>query len=246
MREVDLPTVVEELANMVAVSGEELEDIARGRNEETPELRFLHEKEGELYRQYRARVEQIQSSFEESKQEPRRKRKSRWGDKEPDPVVERPAPTSSRQSNPSVVAYAHRVFGSSELSSEQWKQCEDQVKMAALYAELAAKQVRARLGGGGGKVQYDYDSDEDTEGGEEEGGGESLYCTVLCHVRYLGTQGQAAGDGRHYRQAGQCDRGGRGKTSYRRFPASRGAEQVPDEIQGRVSVSAVSRLYQAD
>ena len=93
-----------------------------------------------------------------------------------------PPPTSSRQSNPSVVAYAHRVFGSSELSSEQWKQCEDQVKMAALYAELAAKQVRARLGGGGGKVQYDYDSDEDTEGGEEEGGGESLYCTVSCQV----------------------------------------------------------------
>ena len=48
--------MVEELANMVAVSGEELEDIARDRNEETPELRFLQEKEGELYRQYRARA----------------------------------------------------------------------------------------------------------------------------------------------------------------------------------------------
>ena len=46
---------------------------------------------------------------------------------------------------------------------------------SALYSELAAKQVRARLGGGGGKVQYDYDSDEDTEGGEEGGvGGDSL------------------------------------------------------------------------
>ena len=153
---------------MVAVSGEELEDIARDRNEETPELRFLQEKEGELYRQYRVRVDQIQRTFEDSKQEPKRKRKSRWGDKEPDPVVEeRPAPSSSRQSsNPSVVAYALRVFGSTELSSEQWAQCEAQVKMAALYAELAAKQVRARLGGGGGKVQYEYDSDEDTEGGE--------------------------------------------------------------------------------
>ena len=34
-----LPTVIEELANMVAVSGEELEDIARERNKDTPELR---------------------------------------------------------------------------------------------------------------------------------------------------------------------------------------------------------------
>ena len=90
-------------------------------------------------------------------------------------MMETVAPSSSRQSNPSVLAYAHRVFGSNELSEEQWKQCEDQVKMAALYSELAAKQVRARLGGGGGKVQYDYDSDEDTEGGEEGGvGGDSL------------------------------------------------------------------------
>jgi hypothetical protein len=35
-----LPTVIEELANMVAVSGEELEDIARERNKDTPELRY--------------------------------------------------------------------------------------------------------------------------------------------------------------------------------------------------------------
>ena len=167
--------MVEELANMVAVSGEELEDIARARNEETPELRFLQEREGELYRQYRSRVDQIQRSFEESKEEePKRKRKSRWGDRqpEPEPVVERAAPSCSRQSNPSVVAYALRVFGSAEVSEDQWRQCEDQVKMAALYAQLAAKQVRARLGGGGPKVQYEYDSDEDTEGGEEEDGGD--------------------------------------------------------------------------
>ena len=96
-RELELPTVVEELANMVAVSGEELEDIARDRNEETPELRFLQEKEGELYRQYRARVGQIQRSFGDSKQEPKRKRKSRWGDKGPEPEPEpEPEPVASQ------------------------------------------------------------------------------------------------------------------------------------------------------
>ena len=73
---------------MVAVSGEELELIARARNEETPELRFLQEREGELYRQYRARVGQIQRSFGERQQEGKRKRKSRWGDKEPEPEPE--------------------------------------------------------------------------------------------------------------------------------------------------------------
>jgi len=34
-----LPSVVEELASMVAVSGEDLEDIARDRNKATPELK---------------------------------------------------------------------------------------------------------------------------------------------------------------------------------------------------------------
>ena len=41
--------------------------------------------------------------------------------------------------------------------------------MASLYAELAAKQVRARLAASSGpKVQYEYDSDEETEGGTWE------------------------------------------------------------------------------
>ena len=34
-----MPSVVEELASMVAVSGEDLEDIARDRNKHTPELK---------------------------------------------------------------------------------------------------------------------------------------------------------------------------------------------------------------
>ena len=41
--------------------------------------------------------------------------------------------------------------------------------MAALYADIAAKQVRARIQQNKlGKTQYDYDSDEDTEGGEKK------------------------------------------------------------------------------
>ena len=44
--------------------------------------------------------------------------------------------------------------------------------MAALYADIAAKQVRARIQQNKiGKTQYDYDSDEDTEGGDMKGKG---------------------------------------------------------------------------
>jgi len=56
-----------------------------------------------------------------------------------------------------------------DLDEDQWKQCEDQMKMAALYAELAAKQVQARIQKNAGpRTQFDYDSDEDTEGGTWE------------------------------------------------------------------------------
>ena len=126
----DLPTVVEELANMVAVSGEELEDIARNRNELTPELRFLQEK-GSLYRKYRERVNQIKMSLDGNSEEPKRKRRSRWGDKEP--VISAPAPAPAlagvRRPSPALLAYAQRVLGTTELSEEQWRQCEDQLKV---------------------------------------------------------------------------------------------------------------------
>jgi len=81
-----LPTVIEELANMVAVSGEELEDIARERNKDTPELRFLFERTGTMYKRYRARITELKNSLD-VKDEPgsirkdtsSNERQSRWG-----------------------------------------------------------------------------------------------------------------------------------------------------------------------
>ena len=101
-----LPAVVEELAQIVAVSGDELEDIARERNKNTLELGFLHDKYSALYRNYRSRVielkkgvdSQIQSQPEDISKsesaEPKRKRKSRWGNKDqsvPAPVMASPS-----------------------------------------------------------------------------------------------------------------------------------------------------------
>jgi len=243
-----LPSVVEELASMVAVSGEDLEDIARDRNKSTPELRFLFERTGHLYKKYRARVAELKQSFQDTKKEvkseredtqaqtltkePTRKRKSRWGGpSEAQPAatlsmpgvvglpppglinipppgmasnipppglahlqpnrgsigapgvaiptqlggmvqkIEQPAQPSLqdiKQGNPSLAAYAVKVFGTTSLTDMQWKQCEDQMKMSVVYGQLAAKQAAAKVKAASGKRQYEYDSDEDTEGGTWE------------------------------------------------------------------------------
>jgi len=202
-----LPSVVEELASMVAVSGEDLEDIARDRNKNTPELKFLFEKSGPLYKRYRARVAELKESFDDSqnkknksetavKEEPSKKRKSRWGKQEAAEKMPNIACTPSsvgapgvaiptalgglvqklvspstnlmdiRTGNPGLSAYALRVFGTNDLTENQWKQCEDQLKMSVVYGNLAAKQAMAIAMSAAGKIKYDYDSDEETEGGK--------------------------------------------------------------------------------
>ena len=161
-----LPGVAEELAQIVAVSGEELEDAARERNKDTRgELGFLHDKYSALYRNYRARVIEIKKGLDSQTQEdspqsvsiiePKRKRKSRWGNKDeavpevgvstpsslgapgvalptalgsPASLATRTALTPARAANPSLLAYAQRVFGSVDLDEAQWRQCEDQLK----------------------------------------------------------------------------------------------------------------------
>jgi len=227
-----LPSVVEELASMVAVSGEDLEDIARDRNKNTPELKFLFEKSGPLYRRYRARVAELKESFDDSqskknkteiaaKVEPAKKRKSRWGTQEPAealpniacppssvgaPGVAIPtalgglvqklvSPTTNlldiRTGNPGLSAYAQKVFGTTDLSENQWKQCEDQLKMSVVYGNLAAKQAMANAMSAAGKIKFDYDSDEETEGGkcdiekksfESNRGYAHTHCKSICLI----------------------------------------------------------------
>ena len=41
--------------------------------------------------------------------------------------------TPARQANPSLLAYAQRVFGSVDLDEGQWKQCEDQLKVETKF-----------------------------------------------------------------------------------------------------------------
>ena len=70
-----------------------------------------------------------------------KKRKRRWGDKNdkvqlhtsvllPTPGM---LPSGSLKnvgrSNPELIQYAIRVFGTTDLTESQWKQCEDQIKV---------------------------------------------------------------------------------------------------------------------
>ena len=107
-----LPGVVEELASMVAVSGEELEEVARHSNTRAEELDFLLEREGSMYRRYRARVAQLREAG------PRRKR-SRWGAQEgPEPDL----------GGPGVAQPLH--LGGPGATGGQWSQQQLEVSLA--------------------------------------------------------------------------------------------------------------------
>ena len=146
-----LPKVVEELAAMVAVSGEELEEAARSSLSRAAELDFLDDQSSSLYARYRARVTELKKS--EGQQEGKRKRKSRWGAKE-SPVVEvapgssggpgvalptalgtivAPAVIQTPERSPAMKAYAAKIFGGVELTEDQWKHCEIQLQVWTFF-----------------------------------------------------------------------------------------------------------------
>merc|ERR1719319_1704788 len=148
---------------MVAVSGEELEEVARHSNTRAEELDFLLEREGSMYRRYRARVAQLREAG------PRRKR-SRWG------AQEEGGPDMGA---PGVAQPLH--LGGPGASSGQWSQQELEVN--ARYTELAAKQTRSQEQAGQGKIRVPQrrghrgrdvgaQGEEGGDGGEAgEGGG---------------------------------------------------------------------------
>ena len=65
------------------------------------------------------------------------KRKSRWGDETDKVVLTQPEVTGGgagmgSDRNPILIQYAIKVFGSTDLEPNQWKQCEDQLKVMFL------------------------------------------------------------------------------------------------------------------
>lgn len=119
-----------------------------------------------------------QDDKESQRQRRKRERKSRWGEKE------QQLPSSSTSGNfgnqnkpilsgitrtdPALLQYARLNYGSTQLSEEQWKQCEEHYKVNLLYQDMMRKRQEIDRLARGGKFKYEYDSDEDIEGGTWE------------------------------------------------------------------------------
>ncbi|VVC88169.1 unnamed protein product [Leptidea sinapis] len=113
----------------------------------------------------------------EVKRERRKRKKSRWGDdppvtniKPPGVLAELPPPlpglklTTVNKNNPALMQYAMTNYGTTNLSAEDWKKCEDNFKLNLLYQKREQVEKLAAAG----RHKYEYDSDEDTSEGTWE------------------------------------------------------------------------------
>lgn len=125
-------------------------------------------------------IEEIDGTSGTSEAKESKKRKRRWGDENDKVNLEAPVllPTPGilpsgplknvGRCNPELIQYAIRVFGTTDLTESQWKQCEDQIKMSMVYNEMLTKKKQLERLAQKGKNKYEYDSDEDIEGGTWE------------------------------------------------------------------------------
>ena len=71
------------------------------------------------------------------------------------------------RSDPELIKYAIKVWGHADLTEDQWKQAEDQIKLGAFFRKLQNKQKERAALAAAGKHKHEYDSDEEID--EEEG-----------------------------------------------------------------------------
>ena len=67
---------------------------------------------------------------------PKKRKRNRWGDESdkvdlsgPVSVTVPNALIGITKTDPELIQYAMKVFGTTDLSESQWKQCEDQIKV---------------------------------------------------------------------------------------------------------------------
>jgi len=93
-----------------------------------------------LYKAYRAKVDNLRRGFKEEtkrgkigtenhvKIKPFLVKKSRWSDA---PAVTIPPATNHlKGKSAELIGYAIKVYGNVDLDEDQWKQCEDQMKVS--------------------------------------------------------------------------------------------------------------------
>ena len=103
-----------------------------------------------MYQRYRNKVDSLRKGFidestsrkEDAQNKPSSsKKKSRWGDEsEKVDIAQQPGVLPflnvgviPKRSNPQLIQYAIKVFGSTDLEESQWKQCEDQLKVSFIF-----------------------------------------------------------------------------------------------------------------
>ncbi|KAJ8952932.1 hypothetical protein NQ318_006549 [Aromia moschata] len=167
------------------------EEKSRESNEVPTKMQDIYEPEMAL-----EEIERMNNNEEEGKDgvEKKRKRKSRWSDKEASipplsvvvfnqpPNIQPPnmvpiMPQISQgpvmlskitRTDPGLIQYAVNTYGSANLTDEEWKKAEDHYKINLLYQDMMKKREEVERLKQAGKNKYDYDSDEETDGGTWE------------------------------------------------------------------------------
>lgn len=80
----------------------------------------------------------------------------------------KPILSSLTRTDPALLNYAHLNYGSTDLTEEDWKKCEDHYKINLLYQDMLKKRNDIDRLAKSGKFKYEYDSDEDVAGGTWE------------------------------------------------------------------------------
>ncbi|XP_018803692.1 PREDICTED: SURP and G-patch domain-containing protein 1 [Bactrocera latifrons] len=169
------------------------------RNELSEEERQEREAEAELEEQRR--------------QERKKQRKSRWGEKvlastsagAPSDTLSN-VPTSFANQNkpmlsaitrndPALLQYARLNYGSTNLSEEDWKKCEEHYKVNLLYQDMMRKRQEIDRLARSGKFKYEYDSDEDVDGGTWE---HKLRCAEMEATKLWATALTKQSEGKHH------------------------------------------------
>ena len=112
---------------------------------------FLFDAESDLYQRYRRKVETFRKGViaesSSRKEEQKKKKKSRWGDESDKVILAQPqmigqvaGSSAPPGTNPQLIQYAIKVFGTTDLDASQWKQCEDQLKVCLLVFILFSNQ----------------------------------------------------------------------------------------------------------
>ncbi|XP_045538735.1 stress response protein NST1-like [Papilio machaon] len=146
-----------------------------------------------------------------------RKRKSRWGEDPPadikPPGIAPPLPpmlpgaklakideegmklTNIHRNNPALMQYAMTNYGTTNLSVDDWKKCEDNFKLNLLYQDMLKKRQEVDRLAAAGKHKYEYDSDEDTSEGTWE---HRLRAKEMCATEKWATELTKQAAGKHH------------------------------------------------